>query len=227
MSKKIVINALCALAVISLSGCKIEMGAAIPLSGLLGDEMKSGSADLYVEVPACSSYEDSRQPSKGLISAKNEMSQNIPESEFKECFKKKFNSFALFSVPISYGPSNKVGDTTNQIRVLHNTENKFAYMELGEKLKKSLRKSSQKPSVSGGFSPSDLSLSLNLKNDTGKNLKTSVTGVYSEGYPVIFAENVSIEAGKDLQLTLSNVTTSVLLSLNHPGSAWFMSQIEP
>lgn len=105
--RKVVILGAVVVSALALNGCKIDMGASIPLSGLLGSELKTGSADLYVEVPACNSYEDSRQPSKGLVDAKNEIAKIIPESEFKECFQKKFNSFASFSVPIAYGPANK------------------------------------------------------------------------------------------------------------------------
>lgn len=226
MTKKIIAGFAVAASALLLSGCKIDMGASIPLSGLLGSEIQSSSADLYVEVPACNSYEDSRQPSRGLVDAKNEIAKVIPDSEFKECFKKKFNSFALFSVPIAYGPANKVTDSTNQIRVLHDTENNFAYMAFGSKLKQSLKQASKKPSIAGGFSPSGVSLSLSLKNDTDKTITASFIGVYSGQNPVILANNVEIGAGKDIPVTLSNVTTAVLFSDNPNASAWFMSDIK-
>lgn len=227
MSKKFIMSFAVAASVLALSGCKIDMGASIPLSGLLGSELKTGAADLYVEVPACNSYEDSRQPSKGLVDAKNEIAQILPESEFKECFNKKFNSFASFSVPVAYGPANKVTDSTSQIRVLHDTDNNFAYVALGSKLKQSLEQARKKPSIAGGFSPSDVSLSLNLKNDTDKTITASFVGIYIGQDPVIVANGVEIGAGKVVPLTLSNVTTSVLFSSNPNASAWFMNQIKP
>lgn len=226
MKNKIFAGLMVASAVVALSGCKIEMGAKIPLSGLLGSEIKTGSADLYVEVPGCNSYEDSRQPSKSLIDAKNEVAQVIPDSEFKECFKKKFNSYASFSVPIAYGPSDKVTDSTSQIRVLRNTENNFAYVSFGQKLKQSLDQAKKKPSISGGFSPSDVSISLNLENDTDKTITASFAGIYVGQDPVIMANGIEIGAGKVVPLTLSNVTTSVLFSDIQNRSAWFMDDIK-
>lgn len=224
--RKVVMLGAVVVSALALNGCKIDMGASIPLSGLLGSELKTGSADLYVEVPACNSYEDSRQPSKGLIDAKNEIAQIIPESEFKECFQKKFNSFASFSVPIAYGPANKVTDSTSQIRVLRDTENNFAYVEFGQKLKQSLEQARKKPSIAGGFSPSDVSVSLNLTNDTDKTITASFVGIYVGQDPVIVANGIEIGAGKVVPLTLSNVTTSVLFSGNPNASAWFMNQIK-
>ncbi|EKO8777167.1 hypothetical protein PTN23_004458 [Salmonella enterica] len=221
MRKVVMLGAVVASA-LALSGCKIDMGASIPLSGLLGSELKTGSADLYVEVPACNSYEDSRQPSKGLVDAKNEIAKIIPESEFKECFQKKFNSFASFSVPIAYGPANKVTDTTSQIRVLRDTEKNFAYVVFGQKLKQKLDQARKKPSIAGGFSPSDVSLSLNLTNDTDKKITASFVGVYIGQDPVIVENDIEIGAGKVVPLTLSNVTTSMLFSDIKNRSAWFM-----
>lgn len=221
MRKVVMLGAVVASA-LALNGCKIDMGASIPLSGLLGSELKTGSADLYVEVPACNSYEDSRQPSKGLVDAKNEIAKIIPESEFKECFQKKFNSFASFSVPIAYGPANKVTDSTSQIRVLRDTENNFAYVAFGQKLKQSLDQARKKPSIAGGFSPSDVSLSLNLTNDTDKTITANFVGVYIGKDPVIVENDIEIGAGKVVPLTLSNVTTSMLFSDIKNRSAWFM-----
>lgn len=222
MNKKILMGFVAASVALALSGCKIDMGASIPLSGLLGSELKTGSADLYVEVPACNSYEDSRQPSKGLIDAKNEIAQIIPESEFKECFQKKFNSFASFSVPIAYGPANKVTDSTSQIRVLRDTEKNFAYVAFGQKLKQSLEQARKKPSIAGGFSPSDVSFSLNVENDTDKTITANFVGVFIGQDPVIVANGIELGAGKGLPLTLSNVTTAVLFSSYPNASAWFM-----
>lgn len=221
MRKVVMLGAVVASA-LALNGCKIDMGASIPLSGLLGSELKTGSADLYVEVPACNSYEDSRQPSKGLVDAKNEIAKIIPESEFKECFQKKFNSFASFSVPIAYGPASKVTDSTSQIRVLRDTEKNYAYVAFGQKLKQQLEQARKKPSIAGGFSPSDVSLSLNLTNDTDKTITASFVGVYIGQDPVIAENDIEIGAGKVIPLTLSNVTTSMLFSDIKNRTAWFM-----
>ncbi|EDB6599523.1 hypothetical protein AHR24_22590 [Salmonella enterica subsp. diarizonae] len=224
MNKKILMGFVAASVALALSGCKIDLGASIPLSGLLGSELQTGSADLYVEVPACSSYEDSRQPSKGLIDAKNEVEKVIPDSTFKECFKKKFNSYAQFSAPVSYGPANKVSDSTSQIRVLYNTEKDLVYVELGPKIKQGLEQARKKPSISGGFSPSDLSVNLKIKNDTGKVVQADFAGAFIDQYPVIFTDAVNVETGKELTIRLSDVSTSRLF--DPETHAWFMSNVK-
>jgi hypothetical protein len=226
MSKKLIMGFAVAASFLALSGCKINLGASIPLSGLLGSELQTGSADLFIEVPACNSYEDSRQPSQGLVDAKNEIAKIIPESEFRECFQKKFNSFASFSVPIAYGPANKVTDSTSQIRVLHDTEKNFAYVALGSKLKQSLEQAKKKPSIAGGFSPSDVSLSLDLENDTNKTITANFNGVYIGKDPVIVANGIEIGTRKMVPVTLSNVTTSVIFDNDPNASAWFMDGIK-
>ncbi|CAM3601769.1 MULTISPECIES: hypothetical protein [Yersinia] len=224
MTKKIIAGFAIAASVLVLSGCKIDMGASIPLSGLLGSELKEGSADLYVEVPACNSYEDSRQSSKGLVDAKNEIAKIIPESEFKECFKKKFNSFALFSVPIAYGPEKLVSKDTNQIRILQSEDN-FSFVVFGSKLREKLDQVKNKPSISGGFNPSDVSITLSIKNDTGKAIQATFASVYAGGKPVIYAPNVKMESGQEWPIRLSNVTTSSLFGSDGV-AAWFMSDIK-
>lgn len=224
MKKKILMGFVATSVALALSGCKIDLSASIPLSGLLGGDMKTGSADLYVEVPACSSYEDSRQPSKSLVDAQHEVARVIPDSEFKECFKKKFDSFALFSVPIAFGPANKVVDSTNLIRVLHNTEKDLVYVEFGPKLKQGLEQARKKPSISGGFSPSDLSVNLKIKNDTGKVVQADFAGAFIDQYPVIFTDAVNVEAGKELTIRLSDVSTSRLF--DPETHAWFMSNVK-
>lgn len=224
MNKKALMSFAVVASIFTLSGCKIDMGASIPLSGLLGSELKTGSADLYVEVPACNSYEDSRQPSKGLVDAKNEIAKIIPESEFKECFQKKFNSFASFSVPIAYGPDNLVTESTNQIRVLH-TENHYAYVIFGSKLRSKLAEAKKKPTLSGGFNPADVTITLSIKNDTGKAIQATFAGAYVGGEPVIYAPDAKMDNGQEWAVTLSNVTTSQLFQPDG-GSAWFMSNIK-
>lgn len=224
MKKKIFMGMMVASTVLALSGCKIDMGATIPFSGLLGSELKTGTADLYVEVPSCNSYEDSRQPSQSLIDARNEISQILPDSEFKECFNKKFDSYAHFSVPVAYGPASAVTDTTSQIRVLHNIDKDLAYVEFGPKLRQGLEKATRKPGISGGLSPSDLSIRLKIKNDTEKPVQADVAGVFADDFPVIYADSVKFEPGKDWVFKLSDVSTSRLFDPDT--HAWFLSKIK-
>ncbi|MFP3098725.1 DUF7424 family protein [Kluyvera sichuanensis] len=225
MPKQMFLRVATVAAVFALSGCKIELGALIPISGLLGQEVKTSTAELYLEVPSCDSYEDSRQPSQSLIDAKNQISSLFIGSEFKECFKKKFDSFASFTVPVAYGPDGKVKDSSAQLRVLYN-EKKFAYFEASSDLKEKLEQIKNKPSIAGGFNPSDVSIFITLVNDTGHDIKSGYAGVYLGNTPVIQGNGIGIPNGKQVTLKLSDVTTSVIFEKTQNNYAWFMTDIQ-
>jgi len=87
--------------VLLITGCKATVETEVSLTDIQQSESKLINGDLYVEVAACNSYEDSRKPSDSLVRAK----QNVPSifngAEFVECFSKEFDSFAHFSIPIA------------------------------------------------------------------------------------------------------------------------------
>lgn len=224
MANNIVLKAVCVMAVVSLSGCKIEMSSPLPLSGLFGAEIQKGVTDLYVEVPACDNYEDSRQPSKSLLDTKNEVSGLFPDGEFKECFKKQLQSYAHFTVPYAYGPDKLVTKDTPQIRILYN-EAGNAYFAFGPELKGKLTKLKNKPAVYGGFAPTDLSIVMKVTNDTNKVVKASFMSTWINMMPVVNASLVTIPAGEQLMLRLSDVSSAVLFEQNENNRAWFMSNI--
>lgn len=225
MAKKMLLKAVTVAAVFALSGCKIELGTIIPLSGLLGQELKTSTAELYVEVPSCDSYEDSRQPSQSLVDAKNQIASLFSGSEFKECFKKKFDSFALFNIPLAYGPDSKTKDSPAQLRVLYN-DKKFAYFEAGSDLKEKLNQAKNKPSIAGGFNPSDVSIFITLVNDTGRDIKAGYAGAYLGNTPVIQADGIGLPNSKQITLKLSDVTTSVIFDSSQNNYGWFMTDIQ-
>lgn len=222
MSKKFVLAGICTLAALSLSGCKIDLGANVPLSALLGNEIKTANADLYVEVPACNSYEDSRQPSKGLVDAKNEINNIFPDGEYKECFKKKFDSFAHFSLPVAFGPEDKLSEKSPEIRILRNERNNV-FVSLSKPLHQRLKNAKDKPSISGGFSPSDVRMFITVNNDTGKPITADYVGVFVSDYPIIIANGLSLDNGKNFAIRLSDVTTSALFldDKNNPANFMF------
>ena len=83
-----------------LSGCKATVETKVSLKDILNSKTKNIDGNLYVEVAACSSYEDSRKPSNSLIKATETIPSIFSDANYIECFKKKFDSFAHFSVPI-------------------------------------------------------------------------------------------------------------------------------
>ena len=74
----------------------------MPLSTLNVDN-QARTAILNIEVPGCSSYEDSRQESKALIDLKLKIPQVFNGAQFKECYKVKMDSVASFVIPVYFG----------------------------------------------------------------------------------------------------------------------------
>lgn len=196
---------------IFLTGCKVDMDATIPLSGIFGKEIKHDLANIYVEVAACNSYDDSRKPSSSLDEATKTIPEIIQGAEFKECFTKKFNSYAHFSFPIAYGPSNLIKESDPKIRVFSHEDN-YVFLDISPSLKSKIEAYKKKNLSIGSFKPSDLSISLNIKNDMGANYKSDFYGVFIDSFPIIHAQGVTLMNGTTTSLKLSDVTVESALS---------------
>ncbi|MDE9429047.1 hypothetical protein KKJ17_07335 [Xenorhabdus bovienii] len=100
-----------ALSVLALTGCKVGLDTEVNLSDILAQEHKIVQGNLNVEVTSCSTSGDSRQESKSLIEAKQKIPTIFKNAEFLECYRKDFDSFAHFTIPIDVG---SVQDPINQ-----------------------------------------------------------------------------------------------------------------
>ncbi|MFJ5392778.1 hypothetical protein ACIPUF_18415 [Pectobacterium sp. CHL-2024] len=190
---------------IFLTGCKVDMDATIPMSGIFGKEIKHDAANIYVEVATCNSYDDSRKPSASLVEATKTIPEIIQGAEFKECFTKKFNSYAHFSFPIAYGPSNLIKESDPKIRVF-SRDGRFVFLDISPSLKSKLEKYKKNNLSLGSFKTSDLNISLNIKNDMGADYQSGFYSVFIDNFPIIYAEGVTLVNGSTTSLKLSDVT---------------------
>ncbi len=61
--------------------------------------MVKGNID--IEVSSCNDYEDSRKESKNLIELKQKVPTIFKNAEYVECYRKKFDSYAHFTIPVA------------------------------------------------------------------------------------------------------------------------------
>ncbi|MBU9845618.1 DUF7424 family protein [Rahnella ecdela] len=100
------IAAIC-MAVTLLSGCKVDMETTANLADILSEQHKVITGDLNFEVATCNDYEDSRKESKSLVKIKAQVPQIFTNAKFVECYTKKLNSYAHFTIPVDVGAVGK------------------------------------------------------------------------------------------------------------------------
>ena len=82
------------------TGCDSVVFTQVKMSELLNNEEKTLNGLISIEIPSCNDYEDSRLPSKGLVNMQTNIPLILPDAKYKECYTKKFKSYADFTVPI-------------------------------------------------------------------------------------------------------------------------------
>lgn len=211
--------------VLLLSGCKVEMNTEVPLSKLFSDQITKTNAELLIEVAACNSYEDSRKPSDSLQRAKGAIADLFNDSEFKECFTQKFNSFARFEIPLAIGNAKALKPEDPKVRVL--SYEKAAFVDVSPTLKEKLKSYRDNKLSIADFDPASMSVNINIVNDTASSQKVRVTGVYLDNYPVIDSVGYELKDKSKTLIRLSNVTTeTIFLPAEHKMMAYFMAKME-
>lgn len=205
-------------AVIALAGCKTDLIINADTSKLNSDDPINTTANLNVEVASCQDYEDSRLESKSLIEAKSEINRIIPKSEYKECYKKKFDSFAIFKIPVIIGGVKK-GQQYDEgtFYVGAQPENKSQlFLIVPKEIKSKLKSSKNELSSVGG---NDLNITINLKNDTDSNFDFKPYAVFIDDnpYPYSYNQYYSLNKGAMMKIKLSDVSVAYALSDNQLG----------
>lgn len=196
-----------ALATVFIAGCKTTVETELSISDLLTSETKIIPSNLYVEVAACNDHEDSRKPSSSLVKAQETVPTVFAEAKYEECFRKKFDSFARFTVPVVLD-KDKDGRLASDahINLLSNNDNLLA-VAIPTKIKTNLDNAAKR-----GMGVSALKLNFNIKvsNDTGKKFPFTVLASYVENKPYVF-ENLNVEANSSFVIKLSDVSVSSAL----------------
>lgn len=199
--KKLFTLTFCALSVV---GCKTQVEKDVSLKSLLNDPIKTEIALLNVEVSSCGSSEDSRKPSESLLKMQNIIPSVFPQAKYKECFSKKFDSFASFEIPIGVGvvdDNTKLENDINIYRYNNRLLNVSTTKELTNNIKQALEKNHE--------SKLNLEILINLKNDTGEEQKFNAYSLYWNGSPVSVAYPI-LKNNETAQIILSNSSSDSL-----------------
>ncbi|WP_047681200.1 MULTISPECIES: hypothetical protein [Xenorhabdus] len=193
--------------VLILSGCKVDVETKVNTDDLTAVEHKLVKGDIDIEVSGCNDYEDSRKESKNLIELKQKVPTIFKNAEYVECYRKKFDSYAHFTVPVEVGAYTEKGaqfDGANFYVYSH--EDVFAgvmidshVLERVKKAKKDIGKLDIKMSVivEKGAKPLPTLVSLG----------TYMTSSKIKDYPIVFSR---VALGKEMKFRLSDVSNSSL-----------------
>ena len=194
-------------ATLFLGGCKAKVETELSLNDILESETKTISSDLLVEVAACNSYEDSRQPSNSVIKSRENVPKIFAGATFVECFTKKFDAFAHFTIPVVLD-KDKDGKLASEshLNIVSNSDVLLA-VSIPRSIKANLERAKE---ASFGMDTLDLEIDIRINNDTGRDLPFKVFAAYVNGLPHVFSELTSKNMGS-FTLTLSDVSVSSAL----------------
>lgn len=195
---KIALVVLCAAMV---AGCKTTVETEVSLTDLLNSPTKQLAGNLLVEVPACQSHEDSRQPSKILVDVQQTVPGIFADAKFEECYRQGFDSFARFSLPIFLDKDMDGKLASNSHINLISNERGLLSVGVPNAIKEKIN-SAQKKSPVGKL---DLKFAIKVKNDTGKAFPLAAVAVFIDQVPVVFS-NLTSKANGSFLVTLSDVS---------------------
>lgn len=198
------VRALLFLLPLMLIGCKVQLSTDVPISKLSEKGLRKIDANLFVEVPACSSFEDSRQPSNSVIQAQSEIPKIFDDAKYVECFTQKMNSFTHFVIPVDVGAitdENEFKPRTIKILSQPSSDTKLA-LHVPKEVKEKLLKYNS--SNIAGFIPEQAYISFNLINDTDKIFSFYADSVFIDGNPASYS-NFDIKSGGRVDVRMSNV----------------------
>ncbi|HHT4105192.1 TPA: DUF7424 family protein [Enterobacter hormaechei] len=196
-------------ATLILSGCKLEWTSDILFSKLFDKSITLIDSTLLAEVAACNSYEDSRKPSDSLLRVQGAVNDIFPEAKFNECYTQQFNSYAKFTLPIAYGAADMLKPEHPKLRVLSFSD-KTVFVNIAPSLEDKLQAYQNNKLSVTDFKPSNVSIVINLKNDTGVNQKVNIFGAYLNNFPLIHQVEMDFKKDETFNIRLSNVTTEAM-----------------
>lgn len=195
---KVALAVLCA---VLMAGCKTTVETEVSLTDLLSSPTKQLAGNLLVEVPACQSHEDSRQPSKILVDVQQAVPGIFSDAKYEECYRKGFDSFARFSLPIFLDKDMDGKLASNSHINLISNEKGLLSVGVPDAIKAKIN-SAQKKSPVGKL---DLKFAIKVKNDTGKEFPFSAVAVFIDSAPYVFS-NLTSNANGSFLVTLSDVS---------------------
>jgi hypothetical protein len=165
-----------------LVGCKAEVETKITFSEIASGVTKLTSGDIYVEISACGDHEDTRKPSESLLQVKSKMPSIFAGAEYVECFNKKLDTYAHFKIPVSIdGNNNGKLESDNAVTLLN--EKGILYVAVPSALAKRINEAKSDPDGAG---LTDISIQININNDTKDGIIFKAFSSYIDGHPYVY-----------------------------------------
>lgn len=197
------------LLILALSGCKTELKTLVNVSQLNNNTPTVVTADLNIEVAGCNSFEDSRIESSSLKDAKKAISGIIPKAQYVQCYQKKMNSFAHFTVPVIVGelPDFDQLDSSAFYLFPKPQLNQALMVALPKEMKQRIqtyKKRSFMPTLN------DFNIEIVLKNDTNDVFSFKPIATYINDIPVVttYDKGIPLDKGQSVTIRLSDVSAA-------------------
>ena len=190
-----------------LVGCKATVETEVSLKDILESKSKFIGGSLFVEVAGCDSHEDSRKPSNSVLKAQQTIPSIFSDAKYIECFSKKFDSFAHFSIPIALDKDRDDKFASDlHVNIISNDKS-LLNVGIPQAIKDNM---DRVKANSFGANTFDLKVNIKINNDTGKDFPFQVVSAYVEGQPYVYGDLTSKSNGSFV-ITLSDVSISSAL----------------
>lgn len=185
----------------AMTACQADITTNTKLSELMSGESFQQTAELAVEVAACSSYEDSREISSSVREAQNTIPTIFEDAEYRECFRQNFESFALFDIPLLVSTENQ--QTVDYLTLTSGPDTPLS-VQVPESVVAGMERVRRE---SFGVNTFDLAVGITLENDTDDTFNAEVLSAFVDDRSVVH-DQLEIPAGSSTTLQLSDVSVS-------------------
>lgn len=190
-----------------LFGCKAEVETKITFSEITSGVTKTTSGDIYVEITACGDHDDTRKPSDSLLQAKSKIPSIFEGAQYVECFNKKMDTFAHFKIPVSIDGNND-GKLESDSAITLLSEKGIMYVAVPSALAKRINEAKNDPEGAG---LTDISIQINMNNDTKDGIIFKAFSSYIDGHPYVFT-TLCAHPNDPFVVRISNVSVDEALS---------------
>lgn len=191
------------------SGCEGFLETNVKIS-----ELKSTSkyidGDLALEVTSCNDFSDSRKKSSSVIDAQQTIPYIFKGAEYIECFRKDFNSYVHFSLPIVIDTRNNGELASNEYINLISNESNLLSLAIPDKIIYRLRRVKED---SFGINEINLNVQIRIINDTNEDIEYKALSAYIDNKPQIFSQLI-VKKGESFNVILSDVSIDNALDGN-------------
>ena len=191
------------LASILFLGCKAPVEIGFNYSDLINVNPRTLLGDLYVEIPSCNDYSDSRLPSTSVIEAQRDIPYIFNGAEYVECFSKDFTSLVHFKIPVAVVKENDDKIASGSMVYLISNDNVILSLGIPKKIKENLEIIENRSFGMGSIE--DISFTMEITNDTDESISCKALSCYIDEQPVLWNEMESSQ-GAIVNIKLSNAS---------------------